>query len=153
MEARMNRESFSALAPDIIERAEILSLATKGEEPYPMIRALFNLRNPRQFPGLAPFFADKGLAVYLGTNTSSVKVGELAGESWASVYFMLPGEFKGLMLSGRALADGSAKEQLWVEGWERYYPRGRLDPDYTVLRLDPVRARGWNAGESFDFAL
>jgi len=53
----------------------MLSLATRGGEPYPMVRALFNLRNPGQFPGLAPFFADKGLAVYLGTNTSSVKVG------------------------------------------------------------------------------
>jgi general stress protein 26 len=66
---------------------------------------------------------------------------------------MLPGEFKGLMLSGRVLPDDAAREQLWVEGWERYYSRGRHDPDYTVLRLDPVRARGWYAGEAFDFAL
>jgi len=149
----MDRESFSAAARDIMARAEMLSLATRGGEPYPMIRGLFNLRNPEQFPGLAPFFADKGLAVYLGTNTSSVKVGELAAESWASVYFMIPGEFKGLMLSGHAVPDESAREQLWVEGWDRYYARGRRDPDYTVLRLDPVRARGWYAGEPFDFTV
>jgi general stress protein 26 len=152
-EASMDRESFGTVAPDIMKRADMLSLATRGAEPYPMIRALFNLRNPRQFPGLAPFFSDKGLAVYLGTNTSSIKVGELSADSWASVYFMLPGEFKGLMLSGRVQADAAAREQLWVEGWERYYPKGRADPDYSVLRMDPVRARGWYAGESFDFEL
>jgi general stress protein 26 len=149
----MDRESFSVAARDIMGRAEMLSLATRGGEPYPMIRALFNLRNPGQFPGLVAFFADKGLAVYLGTNTSSAKVGELAEESWASVYFMIPGEFKGLMLSGRAVPDETAREQLWVDGWDRYYPQGRHDPDYTVLRLDPVRARGWYAGEPFDFAV
>jgi general stress protein 26 len=149
----MDRQSVSAMALDIMARAEMISLATKGAEPYPMIRALFNLRNPAQFPGLAPFFVDKGLAIYLGTNTSSVKVDELAADSWASVYFMLPGELKGLMLSGRALPDGAARDQIWVDGWERYYPKGRQDPDYSVLRLDPVRARGWYAGKPFDFAL
>jgi len=149
----VDRKTFSAVAPDIMARAEMLSLATKGEEPYPMIRALFNLRNSRQFPGLAPFFADKGLSVYLGTNTASAKVRELAAQSWASVYVTLPGEFKGFMLSGRVLPDPSARDPLWVEGWECYYPLGRTDPDYTILRLDPMRAIGWYAGARFDFVL
>ena len=149
----MDRQSFSTAALDMMERADVLSLATKGGDPYPMIRALFNLRNRQQFPGLAGFFEDKGVAVYLSSNTSSVKIGDLAADSWASVYFMIPGEFKGLMLSGRALPDEQAREQLWIDGWERYYPGGKRDPDYTMLRLEPVRARGWNAGDRFDFPL
>ncbi|MGA2379138.1 MAG: hypothetical protein ABSG85_07500 [Spirochaetia bacterium] len=37
----MERESFSAVTPDIMSRAEILRLATRGNAPYPMIQALF----------------------------------------------------------------------------------------------------------------
>ena len=70
-----------------------------------------------------------------------------------SVYFMLPDEFKGLCLSGRAVADPLARAALWVEGWEMYYPAGPDDPDYTVLRIDPDRARGWSSSRSFDFDL
>jgi hypothetical protein len=38
--ARIERESFSEVTPDIIPRAEILRLATRDNAPYPMIRAL-----------------------------------------------------------------------------------------------------------------
>jgi len=149
----MDRRSFEALALDIMGRADMLSLATMAGDPYPHVRALFNLRNSRQFPGLAAFQSDKGLSVYLGTNTTSVKVREIGDEPWVSAFFMIPSEFKGLCLSGRAIADPAARAALWVEGWERYYPAGREDPDYSVLRMDPVRARGWSSSTAFDIDL
>jgi general stress protein 26 len=117
------------------------------------VRALFNLRDAARFPGLASYQADKGLSVFLGTNSSSIKVREAGLEPWVSVYFMIPSEFKGLCLSGKALPDPEARAALWVEGWEMYYPKGRDDPDYTVLRVDPVRARGWSASAAFDLEL
>jgi general stress protein 26 len=49
--------------------------------------------------------------------------------------------------------DDGLKEQLWQEGWERYYPEGPTDPDHTVLRLQPQVARGWNQKERFEFFL
>jgi general stress protein 26 len=149
----MNRKELEALALDIMGRADMLSLATVAGDPYPHVRALFNLRDAKRFPSLAAYQEGKGLSVYLGTNTSSIKVRESAAEPWVSVFFMIPAEFKGLCLSGRALPDPEAKAALWVEGWEMYYPKGRLDPDYTILRIDPVRARGWHASQAFDVEL
>jgi general stress protein 26 len=149
----MERKELEAIASEIMGRADMLSLATMAEEPYPYVRALFNLRNKRKFPSLAPFFAGKGLAVYLGTNTSSIKMAQIGNDGWVSVYYMIPREFKGLCLSGRAIVDADAKEAIWVKGWERYYPSGKSDPDYTVLRVEPVRARGWYTGKPFDIAL
>lgn len=128
----------------------MLALATTAGDPFPHVRALFNLRDARRFPSLAAYQADKGLSVYLSTNTSSIKIRESAAEPWVSVFFMIPAEFKGLCLSGRAVADPAARAAIWIEGWERYYPKGRDDPDYTILRIDPVRARGWNASGAFD---
>jgi len=149
----MTRKELDAVALEIMGRADMLSLATISDDPYPQIRALFNLRNRRKFPGLASFFADKGMSVYLGTNTSSVKMAQIGKDAWVSVYYMIPREFKGLCLSGKAILDPEAKKAIWVKGWERYYPQGRVDPDYSVLRIDPIRARGWYAAEPFDFAL
>ncbi len=149
----MERTELVGLARDVMTRADMLVLATVGEDPFPRLRALFNLRNAERFPGLAAYQADKGLSVFLGTNTSSDKLRDIEAEAWVSVYFMLPDEFKGLCLSGRAVADPLARAALWVEGWEMYYPAGPDDPDYTVLRIDPDRARGWSSSRSFDFDL
>ncbi len=149
----MERNELEPLARDVMGKADMLALATMGNEPYPHLRALFNLRNANRFPALAPYQVDKGLSVYLGTNTSSIKVREIGKEPWVSVYFMIPAEFKGLCLSGRAIADPAARAALWVDGWEMYYPAGKNDPDYTVLRIDPVRARGWSAAQAFDIEL
>ncbi len=149
----MDSKQLETLALDTMRRADMLALATTGAEPYPHVRALFNLRDDRRFPSLAEYQRDKGLSVYLGTNTSSVKARQSAAEPWVSVYFMIPAEFTGLCLSGRAVVDAGAKAALWVEGWEMYYPKGPTDPDYTVLRVDPVRARGWHASGAFDVEL
>jgi general stress protein 26 len=152
-EVRMERSELEATALDIMGRADMLALATTGDDPYPHVRALFNLRNAKNFPSLAAFHADKGLSVFLGTNTSSLKVREAGAEPWVSVYYMIPGEFKGLCLSGKAIPDSEARATLWVDGWEIYYPKGRDDPDYTVLRVDPVCARGWASMSAFDVKL
>ncbi len=149
----MDRAEFEVFAKDVMRRASMLTLATSGDEPYPLMRALFNLRNETAFPGLAAYQADKGISVFLGTNTSSIKTALMGTNAWVSVYYMIPEEFRGLNLTGMAVRDGDARKALWVEGWERYYPTGRDDPDYTVFRIDPVRARGWNCGAAFDLAL
>ena len=59
------------------------------------------------------------------------------------------------MLSGKIEieTDLEIKRQIWQDGWERYYPQGPTDPDYTVLRLRPLLARGWYQGKPFKFKL
>ena len=149
----MTRDEVKAVALDIVRRSDVLVLATQGGDPYPHMRSLFNLRNQKQFPDQQAWLADKGLSVFLSTNTSSVKVKELGADSWASVYLVLPGQISGVCLSGRMRPDPAARVPLWVKGSEQYYPKGVDDPDYTILRLDPVRARGWHAGQPFDVTL
>jgi general stress protein 26 len=149
----MNENELRIFANDVMERADMLVLATMGADPYPHVRALFNLRDAKRFPGLVDYQKGKGLSVYLGTNSSSLKVREVGAESWVSVYYMIPGEFKGLCLVGKAVSDEEARAAMWVEGWEMYYPKGRDDPDYAVLRIDPVRARGWGSMSAFDLEL
>lgn len=149
----MDKKELEALALDIMARADMVVLATMGTDPYPHMRALFNLRDGRRFPGPAAYQAGKGLSVFLGTNTSSIKVREAGEAPWVSVYYMIPSEIRGIMLSGKAVADPEARRAIWMDGWEMYYPLGRDDPDYTVLRIDPVRIRGWSEGAAVDMEL
>lgn len=86
--------------------------------------------------------AEAAFLAYFATSASSSKVDHIKRHPKVSVYYCIPAESRGLMLSGEMeiVTDGAVKEALWQEGWDRYYPEGVHDPDYTVLRLLPARA-------------
>jgi len=141
----------------LMAEAEICYLTTLSRDGYPYTRAVFNLRNKQEFPALVKIFAkhDNDFLTYFGTNTSSEKISQLKANPAVSVYCCQPKEFHGLMLSGdiEIVTDPEIKKQLWQDGWERYYPTGPTDPDYTVLRLKPRLARGWYKSGKFEFRL
>jgi len=142
---------------ELMSRVNDLYFSTVDGNGFPFVRCMFNLRCAARFPGLVELFRghDEDLAVYLGTNTSSAKVRQLRADNRAAVYYCEPERFRGLMLQGvvTAVEDEAFKKALWQPGWEMYYPQGPTDPDFTVLRLSPVRARGWWEGGPFDIAV
>jgi general stress protein 26 len=147
----MEKAELVPIAEDLAERAEMLVLGTSGPGGYPYQRALFNLRNKKSFPSLAGWFAGRDpFTVYLGTNGSSLKMIQLGADPRVSVYYMLPAEFNGMMICGEASPDPEARSRIWVEGWERYYPGGRDDPDYVVLRVRGRLVRGWRGGAAYE---
>ncbi len=141
----------------LMRQAEMVYVATLAEAEYPFMRCMFNLRNATQYPDFAPLYRDHDddMLVYLGTNASSVKVGQMRDHAGVSLYYCLPAGFHGMMLCGKAedISDTGIRETLWQEGWERYYPQGPGDPDYCVLLVRPVLARGWYQGRSFEYSL
>jgi len=131
----------------IMGDAETAILTTVDDGGYPNSRAMLNLRNERQFPGLAAYFAGEAdkLAVMFTTNTSSIKVRQLAANPKAAAYYTVPAVFRGVMIAGdlELVDDDAVKHALWQEGWTIYYPEGKNDPDYSILRLVPRFIRGW----------
>jgi len=153
MEGREQRE----WALRLMERVEAAYLTTVDAMGYPRTRAMLNLRNKRQWGALSPVFEGHGedLLLYFTTNTSSLKINQIKANPRVSVYFCDPGQFHGLMLGGdiEIVTDHNLKRRIWQEGWEAYYPLGRDDPDYTILRLTPVLAEGWAGPGRFGFEL
>ena len=139
----------------LLESADGAYLTTIDHEGYPQTRCMFNLRNKEQFPKLIDMFKDHqdDFMILFTTNTSSAKVSQIKENSGVCIYYCKPGEFHGLMLSGNIeiLDDPRVKEQLWHDGWERYYATGPNDPDHTVLKILPARAKGWYKGRKFTF--
>jgi len=64
-------------------------------------------------------------------------------------------EFKGLMLVGniKILQDKSSRQRLWQEGFEKYYPLGVDDPDYSVLCFTGMRCNFYHSLSNIDFEI
>lgn len=151
----MDTKALRKASIGLMERADCASLTTIGADGYPHTRALFNLRNKTAFPRQAALLGKHNdeLRVYFSTNTSSTKVREITSNPRVAVYYCDPQHIHGLMLRGdMAIVEETAvKDALWNDGWERYYPKGRSDPDYCVLSLRPSLAIGWHRGAPFSF--
>jgi len=138
-----------ASCPDVV-------VTTIGADGFPQARIMFNLRGPR-YPELQEYLRslDGTFRYYLDTNTSSTKVGDIRSRSQASLLFCRPEIYFSLMLAGDLTVDEDPvlRRELWRSGWETYYPAGPEDPDYTVLRFDPLYGRGWNGSANYFFDL
>lgn len=123
--------------------AQIAMLGTNGDDGYPHIKAMLKMEN-------------EGLkTVWFSTNTSSKRIAQLEANPKVSVYFVEFDEREGLMLVGdiEILQDQAARERLWREGNEKYYPLGINDPDYTVLRFTAQWGNYYHALENVTFEL
>ena len=121
----MNEEAAIQKSLELADRAETAMLGTNGDNGYPNIKAMFKMEN-------------EGLKVIrFSTNTSSKRVSQLTRDKKACIYLVDTKTFEGLMLVGEieVLRDTKSRQRIWREGFERYYPKGVNDPDYTVLRF------------------
>ncbi|UCG30438.1 MAG: pyridoxamine 5'-phosphate oxidase family protein [candidate division WOR-3 bacterium] len=142
---------------ELLESADTVYVTTIDEDGYPQTRCMFNLRNKRKFPKLIDVFKNhnEDFMVLFTTNTSSEKIAQIKRNSAVCLYYCKPDKFQGIMLSGdmEIANDPKIREALWHEGWERYYPKGPHDPDHTVLRMYPKKAKGWYESRTFAFRL
>ncbi|MEN6389281.1 MAG: pyridoxamine 5'-phosphate oxidase family protein [Syntrophomonas sp.] len=144
------------LGMDMMRKTAIVYVSTINSEGFPETRAMFNLINEEQYPGLEPFFRElPDFTVYLSSNTSSRKVAQIRSLPQACAYYSLPEQWFGLNLIGRLeeVKDEKIKRSIWQPGWEMYYPKGWEDPDYAVLRLNPHEARCYYQLQTCNFEI
>jgi len=109
----------------LVNRSTIAMLGTNGAQGYPNIRAVIKMEN------------EDLKRIWFTTNTSSKKVAQFKKNPKACVYFVDFDKWIGLMLIGTTeiLQDPESKQRFWHEGFEKYYPLGVSDPDYSILRF------------------
>ena len=142
---------------NLIESADAAYLTPIDEDGFPQTRCMFNLRNKQKFPKLTDIFKDHtdDFMLLFSTNTSSTKIRQIRNNPSVCVFFCNPSGFHSLALTGtiEIVDDAKIREALWQDGWERYYPGGPNDPDHTVLRLYPFKARGWYKSQVYFFKI
>ncbi|MFA5180923.1 MAG: pyridoxamine 5'-phosphate oxidase family protein [Syntrophales bacterium] len=127
---------------NLIDKANVSIISSVDEDGFPNSKAMLP---PRKREGIKHFF--------FTTNTSSLRVGQYLKNRKACIYFFDKRFFKGVMLRGamEVLHDSAAKEMIWIQGDEMYYPQGVTDPDYCVLRFTTQNGRYYSNFKSEDF--
>lgn len=95
---------------------------------YPQVKAMLVLEHERL------------TKQYFSTNLSSRRAKQFLENPKAAVYYCEEGSFKGALFTGemRVRDDREARELLWRDGFEMYYPKGVTDDDYVVLEFTPA---------------
>lgn len=128
----------------MIDKAGTSFISYTDSEGYPVTRAMLS---PREREGIK--------TIYFTTNTSSNKVKSYKERNKASVYFVDRRFFRGVSLAGtmEVLETAEAKERIWREGDDMYYPKGVTDPDYCVLKFTAEKGRYYSSFKSENFEI
>jgi general stress protein 26 len=126
---------------ELANRSNIVILANVDMDGYPHARAMIKMEN-------------EGLAtIWMTTNTSSEKITQLQNENRVCLYFVDFEQWMGLSLVGtiEMLQDSDSRKRCWRDGFEKYYPQGIDDPDYTVLRFTTKWGKYYHGLKKFRF--
>jgi general stress protein 26 len=129
---------------NLIDRAGVSVISSVDQNGFPNSKAMLP---PRRREGIA--------RIFFTTNTSSMRVAQYLANPKACVYFFDQRFFKGVMLRGtmEVMCDSAAKEMIWQDRDETYYPKGVTDPDYCVLCFTAQNGRYYSSFESEDFEI
>ncbi|MCL2017235.1 MAG: pyridoxamine 5'-phosphate oxidase family protein [Alphaproteobacteria bacterium] len=129
----------------LINKTKTSFIASIDKDGFPNIKAMLA---PRKRNGLKEF--------WFSTNTSSLRVSQFRKNKNAAIYFYAKNMFayQGLMLVGtmEVLEDQKSKDMIWQPGDTMYYPGGKTDTDYCVLKFKAKSGRYYCnfKSESFD---
>ena len=127
---------------NIIDKQKVCYISSIDADGYPNTKAMLQ---PRKREGIKE--------IYFSTNTSSLKVKSFRKNPKACVYFCDSRFYRGLMLKGtiEVIDDQETKDMLWQFGDTMYYPKGKTDPDYCVLKMSVISGRFYSNFKSEDF--
>ena len=137
----MKEEEARRKALALVERSGIALVGSNSEDGHPWIKAMLKMET------------DELTTVWFSTNTSSRRVTQFRNDPRACVYFVDFSDWMGLMLTGQieVLNDAESRQRLWRDGYEKYYPLGISDPDYTVLRFSAASANYYHQLDNLTF--
>lgn len=121
-------------AAQIVDSAQIITLASIDENGYPRPVAMAKLKN------------ENGV-LYISTGTSSAKTAHFKANPKAGVSIVEGGN--SIVYTGEVniVSDEAVKRSLWADWMIEHFPGGAEDPEYCVLKFTPKKATYWIDGE------
>jgi general stress protein 26 len=123
------RTEVIAAARDIMQTARYATLVSIGADGHPQARVI------------DPFVPEADFTIWVGTNRQTRKVGEIrANPRVTLLYFNADaGEFVTLIGTATLVDDAASKARHWKDEWVAFYPNGRTDESYMLIRIHPIR--------------
>ena len=112
-------------ADSIIKSAYYATLITLDKDNQPRARIV------------EPFLPKKHQIIWIGTNPKSRKVNQLKKNSKTTLHYFDKNKLAYVSLMGNAFLvnDDKSKQEIWKEGWERFYPNRKTD--YLLIKFVP----------------
>jgi general stress protein 26 len=117
---------------NLFAKQKTVYISSVDEDGFPNTKAMLPARKSE---GIKEF--------YFSTNTSSMRVGQYRKNNKACIYVADTRFFRGVMLIGtmEVLTDPDIKHECWRLGDQMYYPEGKDDPDYCILKFTAQSGR------------
>jgi len=116
---------------EIINACEIAFLSTINLENFPETRVLSNWFNRN---------IDEKLDIYFASHIDSPKFEQTSKNGNASLYYFIDKSMKNMTLFGKVevVNDKALKDRLWNDELLEYFPGGKEDTLYGVLKFVPT---------------
>jgi len=123
------REEILRAARRVIEAAGLATLITLDCEGQPQARIM------DAFP------PEKDFTVWMATNRSTRKVGQIRSDPRTTLHYVDPAGASYVTLIGRSevVEDPAARERHWKEEWAAFYEDGPWGEDFLLIRFRPLR--------------
>ncbi len=121
----VDEQKILQAADAIIKSAYYTSLITLDKNNQPRARIV------------EPFLPKKNYIIWMATNPKSRKVVQLKNNSTATLHYFDKNKLAYVSLMGNAflVTDEKMKNEIWKEGWEKFYPNKKTD--YLLLKFVP----------------
>jgi general stress protein 26 len=122
-----DRDTLIAAAREIMETSRYCALITLDKSGHPQARTM------------DPFLPGNDMVVWLGTNKSSRKVGEIRNDSRVTLYYEAPDGSGYAVIQGNAyIEDGQTEiEKYWKEEWDQFYPDKKST--FALIKVVPKK--------------
>lgn len=131
-------KEIEARANLLLEKCDVLTLASINEKGYPRICALSKVK------------ADDFRDIYFITSKRSHlngKATHFENNSKASVCYTLEGDSVTLVGDVEFIEDKEVQLQLWNESDRKFFPKGIEDSKYRLLKFHTIEATFWIEGK------
>jgi general stress protein 26 len=132
----LGNEALQA-SEELVKQSTITMLGSIDEQGFPNIKSVFVLKT-------------EGLnKIWFNSDTSAQKVTQFRNNSNACAYYVDRQKIHGLMLKGEVeiIEDIEVKKIFWNETFNKYYPMGVMDKEFSILCFKAFYGRFYNGAD------
>jgi len=125
--SNFDRDTLIAASREIMETSRYCALITLDKSGHPQARTM------------DPFLPGKDMVIWMGTNKSSRKVGEISFDPRVTLYYEAPNGGGYVVIQGNAFIEDRPKEieKHWKEEWDQFYPDKKST--FTLIKVVPKK--------------
>ena len=127
----MEKDIMLGKATELLEKCEVLTLASITEDGYPRICAMAKVKT------------DGIKTIRMATGSHSAKTGHFQKNPKASVCYYSGCNSVTLLGNLTIIHDAAIRQELWQDWFIAHFPQGPADPEYCILQFEANQATCW----------